>query len=155
MCKKLLVLLLPVLLLSVSLSAQDMSQDTSKSIVAQVDLAQAIINRLIASLDSQKASMLQEQQNLKDEKIVFDLEKSHWLEEQQKEKQDLEQEKIALQEERDTYKKQSELSLQTKKTLEDLQKSYQLSETWHKIKNYTILTLIGICVVEGIIIAVK
>lgn len=155
MCKKLLVLLLPVLLLSVSLSAQDMSQDTSKSIVAQVDLAQAIINRLIASLDSQKASMLQEQQNLKDEKIVFDLEKSHWLEEQQKEKQDLEQEKIALQEERNTYKKQSELSLQTKKTLEDLQKSYQLSETWHKIKNYTILTLIGICVVEGIIIAVK
>ena len=155
MCKKPLLLLVLALLSSFYLSAQGISQEKSEAITSQVDLAQTIVNRLIASLDSQKASILQEQQNLTDEKTAFDLEKSHWLDEQQKEKQDLEQEKKALQEEKDTFKKQQELTPQIEKTLEDLQKSYQTSEFWHKIKNCTIIALVGACIVEGIIIAVK
>ena len=155
MCKKPLLLLVLALLSSFYLSAQGISQEKSEAITSQVDLAQTIVNRLIASLDSQKASILQEQQNLTDEKTAFDLEKSHWLDEQQKEKQDLEQEKKALQEEKDTFKKQQELTPQIEKTLKDLQKSYQTSEFWHKIKNYTIIALVGTCIVEGIIIATK
>ena len=144
MCKKLLLLLSLALLFSASLSVQDISQDTSEKIIAKVDLAQAIVNRLIESLNLRESILLENEQDLKVREPLLESRESNL----QKIESNLNEREIYL---TDKEKQQA----QTEKTLKNLQASLEISEFWHKIKNSTIIALVGICVVEGIIIATK
>jgi cell shape-determining protein MreC len=150
LCKKYISALL-VLLFSASLFAQD----TGSQIVEQIDLAQAIVTKLVESLNLREASILKEKQNLVVEKTAFEIERNDWLKRQSEEKQSIEQERIDLQKEKDTFEKQKNSQEQTDQTLQNLALSLQKSENWHKVKNKALITLTVTCIVEGIIIYLK
>ena len=144
MCKKLLLLLPLALLFSVSLSAQDISQDTSEKIIAKVDLAQAIVSRLVESLNLRESILLENEQALLEREGLLNSRETNLNEIEQ----NLKERELYLQD-RET------LWLQTEQTLENLQKSLKKSEIWHKVKNRALIALISTCIVEGIIIAIK
>ena len=144
MCKKQLLLLLPVLLFYASLSAQGISPEKSQAIVEQVDLAQAIVNRLIESLNLRESILLEsEQELLVKEKILDNRDSNLNLKEQD------------LIERENYLESREKQQSQIEEISNSLKQSLETSENWHKIKNNIIIVLAVTCIVEGIIIAIK
>lgn len=144
MCKLKYLLTFFLLFLSVCASAQDMSLDTSEKIVEQVDLGQAVIVRLVKSLNLRESILSENEKILQTRESSLD-----------KRETNLNQIEQSLNE-RDLYLTNREnLWYQTAQTLQSLQESLSKSEYWHRVKNKAIVALAVSCVVEGAIIYIK